>query len=167
MELNSYQRYLLTKVSIEAMKILNLPVLPIKFEPFFLGDNNAAINSNATDGRSLMFSTILSKNTDRYVDWYQLIAHEMIHHKQMEEGRLRAEFAPFYTSLYWEDRDVTGMLYSSYEDKEHIAYYVLPWEQEANMGQEALGMMLKKEIGTDFDKAPSLAYRIKAMISGI
>jgi len=161
MELNSYQRYLLTKVSIEAMKILNLPILPIKFEPYFLGDNNAAINSNATDGRSLMFSTNLSKNNDRYVDWYQLIAHELIHHKQMEDGRLRAEFS----SLYWEDKDVTEMLYSSYEDKEHVAYYVLPWEQEANMGQEALGMMLKKEIGIDFDKVPSLAYRIKAMIS--
>ncbi|CAB4125627.1 hypothetical protein UFOVP53_185 [uncultured Caudovirales phage] len=163
MQLTLYQKHLLTEVSIKAMKILGLPILEVKFEPYMLGFNNAAINSNAYT-RTLVFSSVLAKSSNTYADWYQLIAHELIHHKQMEEGRLRTEFGAFDRRMYWEDKDVTEILFAAWDDRDGDSYFVLPWEQEANLSQEGIGMMLKDKIKVDFDKTPSLIYRIKKLI---
>ena len=144
--LSEQEKIALTTIATNGMVILKLPILEVKFDYYMLGANNAAININTSGARVLLLSTVLAKRTDTYADWYQLIAHELIHLRQIELGNLIVKVNECHPDVLWKGKSCWEMFQKAKDSDEDI-YSILPWEQEANLEQETIGMMLQREIG--------------------
>lgn len=149
MKLTAYDKALLKYISTKAMKKLNLPKIPVGFNDQ-AGIDNAYIGFDETgNDKNLVFSNYLSKSAHNYVDWYQLLAHELTHYRQAETKMLSVIGSRNNPCVKWNGVDMTDQWLKANESDD---YYVLPWEQDANMRQEALGIYLKNELGINLDK---------------